>query len=765
MPSLRYWNRVLLTITGVGLAGGGVASALGTATSAAALWAGTTGLVLAVLVIQSIAAVVRGSLGVDLVAALAMAGALTLGQPLAGAVIAVMFAGGGALEEFAQARSRRELSALLGRAPRVAHRIDGDALADIAVAVVAKDDRLLVKAGEVVPVDGILASPAVLDESALTGEAMPVSRGIGDQVRSGVVNGGDAFSLVALAPAADSTYAAIVRLVEEAEKSKAPFVRLADRFALLFIPLTLAVAGAAWLLSGDPVRGLAVLVVATPCPLILAVPVAIISGISRAARRGILVKTGGALEALARAEVLLLDKTGTLTGGIARLVSVEPVGTTSPHDLLRWAASLDQASQHIMAVALVAAARERGLSLPLPTDVREQPGAGIAGVVEGHRIAVGHLDWLRTQAEISSHGYVLQRRVARHGLAGVFVAVDEKLAGAILLADEIRPDSAAALRHLRKAGIRRVVMVSGDRADVAETIGFALGLDAVLAERSPEDKVGAVLEERKQAVTIMVGDGINDAPALAAADIGVALGARGAAAASEAADVVMLVDRLDRLAEGMTIARRSRRLALQSVVVGMVLSAGAMVLAAIGLLTPIAGAVTQEVVDVVVILNALRALRQGEWWQRPESLSADTARELTAQHGPLADVLDRIRMTADRLDAMPAEMVIAELAAVDALLAEKLVPHEREDDLSLYPRLARMLGGSDPMASMSRAHREILHLVRLLGRLVADLDAETLATEDIREARRILYSLEAVLGLHVAQEEELFYALGAADDA
>ena len=551
--------------------------------------------------------------GVDLIALLAMAGSLVLGQYLAGAVVGLMLSGGQALERYASSRARRELSALLARVPRVVHRYDQGVLTSPDIADVKQGDRLLVKPGEVVPVDGLITSvAAVLDESALTGESRPAERLKGDRVRSGVVNAGAPFDMRALTTAEESTYAGIVRLVREAQTSKAPFVRLADRYSLWFLPLTLGVAAPAWAISGNPVRALAVLVVATPCPLILAAPVAIVAGISRAAHRGVIVKGGGALETLARARTLVFDKTGTLTSGSARVASVEMFGTTDADELLRLAASLDQVSLHVFANGIVTAARKRRIDLEFPTDVREHGGKGIEGAVGSRHVALGQARWLSAGRPLPEAAAGLRRRIASDGSMAVFVAVDGSIAGALLMEDPVRAETPRALRTLRLAGINRIVLLSGDRKDVANAVGSALGVDVVLSEHSPEQKVQAVLNERARGVTVMVGDGINDAPALAAADVGIAMGARGATASSEAADAVIVVDRLDRVAEAILIARRARDIAVQSVLAGMALSGFGMALAMLGVLPPVAGAIFQEAIDVAVILNALRAIGGGE---------------------------------------------------------------------------------------------------------------------------------------------------------
>ncbi len=755
MQSARWTNAALLVVAAAGLVGGAAAWLAGAPGWADRVWAGATLPVLVVVLAGMVRDLVKGELGVDLIAVLSMAGAVALGEMLAGVVIALMVAGGGALEDFAQQRARRELHRLLARAPASANRYGDGAIAQVALAEVRPGDRLLVRAGEAVPVDGVIVSgTAVLDESALTGEPLPVAREPGERARSGTVNAGDPFDLRASATAERSTYAGIVRLVQAAQAEKAPFVRLADRYALLFVPLALAIAGAAWLASGDPVRALAVLVVATPCPLILAAPVAIVAGISRAARDGILVKGGGALETLARGQVLLFDKTGTLTSGRARLAAIETDGDVAGEELLRLAASLDQVSQHVIAEALVGAARERGLTLAVPVDVREEPGAGLEGTVDGRRVALGSYAWVSARTGPAAWSDHVLRRMTYEGTTSVFVAIEGVLRGALLFGDDIRTDTPKALRRLREAGITKMVMVTGDRSDVAEAIGAALGIDSVLAERSPEDKVAAVLAERGAAVTLMVGDGVNDAPALAAADVGIAMGARGSGASAEAADVVLLVDRLDRLADALRIAKRARGIALQSVLAGMALSLTAMIVAAFGWLVPVAGALLQEAIDVAVILNALRALGRGE--RRPPTLPGAVSERLQAEHQELQPLLDRIRTLAERLDVLPAIDARTELGEVHRLLHDELLPHELREEADLYPTVAGLMGGRDPMAAMSRTHREIIHLVGVYGRLVGDWPGEGPDPVLIGDLRRVLFGLEAILRLHLAQEEEIF---------
>lgn len=598
----------LVAIALLGLASGAIAFFSTNGAWAERLWFAGTLPVLAALLVEIVSSLRRGQVGLDVVAGLSMSAALAFGEPLAGNVVALMYAGGQQLESFAEGRARREMTALLGRVSRTAMRYAGGKLEEVAIEHLSPGDRILVRHGEVVPTDGMVADgEALLDEAALTGEALPVRRLADDEVLSGSTCAGDAFELVVVRGAADSTYANIVRLVETAQESKAPMVRLADRYAIWFLVFTVVLAGAAWGLSGDRLRALAVLVVATPCPLILAVPVAIISGMSRAATRGVLIKNGGALEALARVRTAILDKTGTLTFGRAAVTEIRTVGTWGRDEILRLAASLDQASAHVTAEALVMAARELGLSLSSPSDVQETAGTGIEGVVESRRIVVGGSDFVRSRSAVGNPrdlGTGLPQ-----GTVVVAVAVEGAVAGIIMLADPVRPDAAGVLAAFRTAGIRRIVLASGDRDDVVAEVGRRLKLDAAQGELDPTAKVDVVLHERAAAPVMMVGDGVNDAPALAVADVGVAMGARGSAASSEAADVVVLVDHLDRLADALFVAHRTRRIALQSVFTGIGLSVTAMIVAALGFLPPVQGALTQELIDIAVILNALRALR------------------------------------------------------------------------------------------------------------------------------------------------------------
>lgn len=756
---LRSIDFVLLLITALSLITGLMFAALGRSAVAHALWTAGAVPVLLALSISIAQALRRHEAGIDVLALLAIGFALALGEYLTAAVISLMLASGRALECYAQERARREMTALLAHAPRYANRFEAGEWCRVELDAVHPGDRLLVRSGEFVPVDGTLASHAQLDESALTGESAIQSRQPGGSVRSGVVNAGAAFEMVAAAAARDSTFAGIVRMVQSAQQERSPAARLADRYALLFVLAALLLAGGSWLVTGNVERALAVLVVATPCPLILAVPVAIVSGMSRCAKRGVLVKGGGALERLAQASVLFFDKTGTLTGGHARLVSVESGPGTTPDQVLRLAASLAQASAHVISEAVTTAARERNLSLSLPSRVVEEPGAGLTGEVEGRVVAMGSFSYVSTVAAPAPWSTAFLQRVAYEGASAVFVGVDGAMAGAIQMADQIRLETPRALRLLRQEGIRRLVMLTGDRRDVAETVGAMLGVTEVRPEQTPADKLAAIQAARREGIVIMVGDGINDAPALAAADVGVAMGARGAAASSEAADIVLLVDRLDRLVEALRVARHTRWIAVQSVVAGMALSFAAMAVAAFGYLPPLLGALLQELIDVAVIVNALRALRVRST-ATTGSLPLGDADRLKAGHVELGPVMEQIRKLADELPRLPRTSIADALASVNESLARQLVPHEQRDDMEVYPDLARLLGGEDPMAAMSGMHHEIFRIARLLRQMTADVPGDGPDADSVQEFQRLLYGLDAIVRLHCAQEDELFHTLG-----
>lgn len=757
----RRISGIIVAAIGLGVA----ARLAGKPDIASTLWILAAIAALVPLAISIIRALRQRTAGVDIIALLAIIGALVMGEYLAGAVIALMLAGGNALEEFASGRARRELRLLVARAPRFANVcvIEGesDVLKQVPVDEVVPGDLLMVKPGEVVPVDGVVSgATAVLDESTLTGEAMPVERRDAEPLSSGTVNASGApFRMRATAAASASTYAGIVRLVEQAQAAKAPLARMADRYAMYFLPFTIAVSAGAWLISGDPRRALAVLVVATPCPLILAAPIAIVAGISRAARRGIIVKGGGALETLGRGEILILDKTGTVTGGSAVVTGVETFGEYTADELLRLAASLDQVSPHVLARPLIDAAREHGLPLLFPSAVNEEAGAGIGGRVDGHDAMVGRGSWVAGDKPAPPQFRRARRRSMLEGSSVIAVGLDGELEGAIVIDDPIRVDAPATLRKLRLSGFRSILLLTGDHEDVARVVGGALGVDKVLAERSPEEKVAAIVEAGRGGVTVMVGDGINDAPALAAASVGVAMGARGATASSEAADVVITVDRLDRLAEAVRIAGRSRRVALESIFAGMGLSIAGMALAAVGIITPIQGALAQEAIDAVAILNALRALRPGRARGERALDGNSVGRQIREEHRKFVPGLRRLRQLADHLEFLPVAKARMELEAVRSFLVDEVLPHNVAEDATLYPVVARLIGGHDQTGPMSREHAEIAHLVNLYARTLDDVPGDGPDKEDARELRRTLYGLNAILKMHLAQEEESYLTL------
>jgi heavy metal translocating P-type ATPase len=749
---------VLLTLTVATLAAGGAAHLAGASGAGDHVW--STGAALAALSVAWSTALVlwRGHLGVDAIALLALVGAVAVGEPLAAAVIAVMVGSGGTLEAWAAGRARRDLAAVLARRPTVVHRRRGGVVETVPPEAVEPGDLLVVGPGEVVAIDGmVVATPAVLDESALTGEGLPVERPAGDAVRSGVVNVGGPFELRATATAANSTYDGIVRLVAAAETTRPPFVRLADRYAQWFLGLTLAVAGAGWA-AGGAARAVAVLVVATPCPLILAAPIAFVAGLSRAARREVVVKGGDVLERLARCRTLLVDKTGTLTLGQPRLASVVSAGERAESEILALAASLDQLSSHVLAAAVVRAATERDLALSLPVGVDEVAGRGVRGSVNGHLVAVGKAEWTGVQG-VPPWAKAARRAAALDGALTVFVSVDGRPAGVLVFQDPLRPDGPSTIWRLRKNGFDRIVMVTGDRREVAETVAAAIGVDGVVAEVSPAEKLAVIELERRRGPTVMVGDGVNDAPALAVADVGVALGARGATASSEAADVVVTVDRLDRVGEAVTLARRTRAIAWESVVIGMALSVAGMGVAAFGLLPAVWGALAQEAIDVAVIVNALRALSVGPGRLRLGGDEERLVARFLSEHRAIRADLEEVRAAADAIGSPDRAAALAAVRRVQRLLVEEVEPHEAAEEEAFYGPAHRALGAVDPTGALSRAHLEIAHQIRRLGRVLDGVGAEGLDDVDVVDLRQILYGLYAILALHTATEEESYRSM------
>jgi heavy metal translocating P-type ATPase len=552
------------------------------------------------LVGRTLWGLVRGRFAADVVAMLAIATSLVLGEYFAGVVIVLMQSGGEGLERYALGRASSTLEALLARAPKVAHRVQDGGVDDIPADTVRVGDRLVVRPGDLVPVDGeVTDGTSTVDQSAITGEPVPIRAVVGTTLMSGSINLDGAVEMRALRPAERSQYQQIVRLVERARREKPPLQRLADRFAVWFTPLTLVMCALAYLFTGEATAVLAVLVVATPCPLILATPVAVISGVSRAAQAGIIIKTGAAVEQVGRARVLIFDKTGTLTLGRPTVAHVEALDGLPAADVLRLAAAVEQLSSHHLARAIVAAARERFAQLPTPAQFHETPGQGVSGSVEGHVVDVGSRRHLRERgvalADESTDG------------TAAYVAIDGGLVGTIEFADRLRHQVPALMQRLAVLGVTETVMLTGDHQASAEAIAAQAGIRTVRANLLPTDKVAAVRELRQRfGMVVMVGDGINDAPALAAATVGIALGAHGTAVSAEAADIVLLVDDVSRVGDAMAISRRMRRIALQSIGVGLGVSFALMVIASLGHISPAAGAVMQEALDAAVILNALR---------------------------------------------------------------------------------------------------------------------------------------------------------------
>ena len=545
----------------------------------------------------------KGTWGIDILAVTAIGATIALGDYWAALVVVLMLTSGEALEDYASRRARRELTALLARAPRVAHRQDGDTTVEVSVEAVAVGDVLEVRPGEAVPVDGeIVGDGASFDESSLTGESLPVWRGDRDAVLSGAVNGSTVVAVRATATARDSQYQQIIDLVHAAADSKAPVVRIADRVALPFTAAAFIIAAVAWLLSGEPHRFAEVLVVATPCPLLIAAPVAFIAGMSRAAGGGVIVKSGGILEQLARVRTVAFDKTGTLTQGVPVVERVETLPGADAAAVVRVAAALEGESAHVLARAVEAEAQSRGISVPVPDGVEEVVGRGVRGTVDGQAAAVGKLDFVD---DLGEHNWP----ALAAGEMAVYVGISGRLAGRVVLRDALRPETPSTLSRMHDLGVTRTVMLTGDSRETAEAIGALAGIDDIRASLLPADKVAAVLALKPRPV-MMVGDGVNDAPVLAAADVGVAMGARGATAASESADVVVMLEDLERAAAVIEVAQRTIRIAFQSIGIGIGLSIVLMVFAAFGFIPAIVGATLQEVVDVVCIFNSLRAGRK-----------------------------------------------------------------------------------------------------------------------------------------------------------
>jgi heavy metal translocating P-type ATPase len=579
------------------------------ADAASLVWGAGLAVTGAPVVWNTLRGVAAGRLAADVVAMLAIVAALLLGEPLAGLIVVLLQTGGEALEHYAEGRASEAVRELEAAAPRIAHRIGAGDPEEIPVDAVVVGDHLLVRPGELIPCDcEVVEGTSAVDTSRITGEPIPVSARPGIRFLSGSQNLESPLRIRATAPAGESQYARIVELVRTAQASKSPLQRMADRYAVWFTPLTLAVCGAAYALSGDPVRALAVLVVATPCPLIIATPVAVIGGINRAARYGIVFRHGTALEQLGQVTVGLFDKTGTVTLGRPRVKRVLAVPRLSDRDLLELAASVEQGSGHLLARTVVEEARARGIAPAAASDIVEVPGQGVTGSVDGREVGVGGWSFLTGRypgiesdlRALLSDGDGAELRA--------YVAVDRRAGGIIEYADRLRPELEGLMPRLRKLGLRQVALLSGDDQANTEAVARAMGIEEARGNLLPADQVAYVERLVKAGEKVlMVGDGTNDAPALSSATVGIAMASGGGGITAEAADAVILADDPARVVTAIAISRRTVRLARQSIWAGLGLSALGMGAASLGWLPPVAGALAQEAIDVAVILNALRA--------------------------------------------------------------------------------------------------------------------------------------------------------------
>lgn len=594
---------IVAIIIGLGLQLGG----LGTATN----WVlGTSSSIMVIFMLVDMVRTLRdGRFGVDILAATAIVTAILLGEFWAGMVVVLMLTGGEALEDYAEKRAKTELTSLIKNRPNKTRVLRGKKRVDLAVDKIKIKDKVVILPGEVIPVDGVVVNgESSVDESSLTGESLPVLMRPGDKVMSGAVNTEGELIIEASQTAENSQYETIIKLVRSANASKAPFVRMADRFAVPFTLVSFLIAGSAWFVSGDPVRFLQVLVVATPCPLILAAPIALISGMSRSAKNGIIVRTGSAMEQLAELQTLAFDKTGTLTMGIPEVVKVKAERGYKKQDVLAYAASVEQSSSHILAQAVVHHAEQTNTPFKKIKHIRETAGHGVIGWISGKQVAVGRLDFL------DSIGVSTPKKTSEKvDQTTTYVAYDNQLVGRIVFSDQTRDDAESMLARLKKAGIKHTLMVTGDSRAVADTIAKKLGITDVQADCLPADKILAI-ERVKHKPVGFVGDGVNDAPVLTSADVGIALGARGSTAASESADVVIMQDDISKVADSVEIAQKTFAIARQSILIGIFISIGLMAVFWTGRFSPLLGAFLQEIVDIVVIINALRA--HGAWQNR-----------------------------------------------------------------------------------------------------------------------------------------------------
>lgn len=547
-----------------------------------------------VLIKEMIQTLRSGEYGVDLLAILAIVITLLIGEYWAGLMILLMLTGGDSLEEYATHKAGQSLEELLANSPQTAHLQTETTLVDRPVTAVAVGDHLLVKPGELVPVDGkVLTGTSQFNQATLTGESQPVTKTAGDELLSGAINENSAITMVATATAANSQYQALVKLVQKAQAEPAHFVRLADRYAVPFTAIAIVIASAAWLISGEVTRFAEVLVVASPCPLILAAPIALVAGMNRASQRGIIIKNGTIVEKLAQAQTVAFDKTGTLTQGHLTLDQVVPYGNITPQKLQQLAASLEQHSNHILARSLLTTVPEA--QLLTATAVSEVTGQGVQGQVAGHLVKVGKPAFV-----------TLPKTATQPAQTAIYVSADDTYLGYLTFTDQLRAEAPTALQRLRQLGFKKLVMLTGDRQAVANEIGAPLALDVIQGDCRPETKMAALHDLQKIAPVVMVGDGVNDAPALATSDVGVAMGAHGATAASEAADVVILKDDLNRIPQAVAISQTTMHLAKQTVIIGMIVLVVLMLIATTGVLPALFGAILQEVVDTLTIVLALR---------------------------------------------------------------------------------------------------------------------------------------------------------------
>jgi heavy metal translocating P-type ATPase len=556
----------------------------------------------------------RGRFYVDTIATLAILGSIALGQYLAGALVVLMQSGGEALEDYGLRRANHSLENLLKRAPSVAHRKQGSAFVDVRASELRVGDTILVRPGDILAADGlVIAGRGEVDESALTGEPVPLAKLPGDPVYSGTINLTGSFEVKTTQTAAQSKYELIVRMVQQAQGERAPINRLANRYTPAFTLLTLAIAGLTLLLTHSTLRALAVLVVATPCPLIIATPLAVLSAINRAASLNIIVKSGAAIEQAGRVDHIVFDKTGTLTSGLPSLSALRVFPETgaifaNAEALLAAAAAVEMLSPHVLASAVVRAARERGLNLIAATEVHEMPGTGVCGIVDGRRIVIGSESYARSQGVVIPEERSAERTtLSGEGKTVACVGADTTLAGLLIFEDRVRPEAASTLARLRQMGMARMVMLTGDAPETAQAVAAQVGIEEVRARMQPEEKLEAVRALADGGVVMMVGDGINDAPALATADVGVAMGGYGAGIATDAADIVITVENVGRVADTIELGRRMVAVAKQGILFGIGASLVLMICASFGLIAPATGALLQEALDLATIFNALRA--------------------------------------------------------------------------------------------------------------------------------------------------------------